>query len=46
MLFRQRQPRFQRRREPPGADFLGELVVLARSTLVPRHAYLRRPVAR
>src|SRR5437762_9914672 len=46
MLFRQRQPRFQRRREPSEADFLCEVMVLAGHALIPRHAYIRRAVAR
>src|SRR5262245_34233590 len=45
MLFRQCQPRFQRRLELPGADFFGELMVLAGPTFVSRHTDLRRTVA-
>ena len=46
LLLRQRQPCIQRGGEPPAADFHCELMLLAGPTLVPRHADLRRAVAR
>src|SRR2546429_3180245 len=45
MLFRQRQPRFQRRREPSEADLLCEVMVLAGHAPIPRHPYILRAVA-